>query len=340
MNRILHRTIFSVAILCLGLILVTGLGIAQQKEKANSAQKGWLGVAIQDINTQTEKKLELKSRDGVLVNEVERDSPAESAGIKEDDIIVQFGAKIIKDVDDLQNAVAGAMPESKVPVVVLRKGEKKTLDVAVGKQPSRKKTFAFTSPGMNRNFEVMIGGNTFQGMSLRELNDQLAQYFGVTEGTGALVWEVEKGSAAEKAGLKAGDVITTIGKKKIRNLRDVGRALGIYDEGEKAELEVVRKGTRQTVSLEVEESDNDSGYNFWFDGPSHPRRGGGVFFNQGPFDIDVPEIDIENIRPKMDQLKVEMDQLRNRLQDQSIQLRERIEKEVKPMVRVHGQESI
>jgi S1-C subfamily serine protease len=339
-KRILNRAIVSVAILGLGVALVTTFGVAQQKEKSNSAKKGWLGVAIQDVTGQSEKKMELKSRDGALVNEVERDSPAESAGIKEGDVIVQFGGKNIQDAGDLQSAVADAKPESKVSVVVMRKGEKKTLDVTVGKQPSRKRVFAFTPHGMNRNFEVMLGGNNFQGMSLWELNGQLAQYFGVTEGTGALVWEVEKGSSAEKAGVKAGDVITTIGKKKIRTLRDVGRALGIYDEGEKAEVEVLRKGARQTLSLQVQESNNDSGYNFWFNGSSLPRHRGGFYFNEAPFEINVPEIDMESIRPNMDQLKMEMDQLRGRLRDESIQLRERIQKEVKPTVRVHVQESI
>jgi len=221
---------------------------------------------------------------------------------------------------------------------VVRKGEKKTLDVVIGKQPSTSKIIAVNPRGAG-NFNIFLGGQNHQGMSLRELNEQLCQYFGVTDGAGVLVWEVEKGSAAEKAGVKAGDLITVVGKKKIRTLRDVSRALGIYDEGEKAEIEVVRKGARQTLSLEVEEATDESGLQYHFETPSFPRHRGGVFFNEAPFEIQVPEIDLENLRPHMDQLKIELDQMKGRLHDESIQLREKIEKDVKPHVRVrvlHG----
>lgn len=348
MKRILNRAVTAVAVLSLGIVTLTTAGAAQQKEKSSSSRsessssspKGWLGVAIQDVSAKAEKKMEMKSRDGALVNDVERDSPAESAGIMEGDVIVQFGGKTIANAGDLQDAVADSKPESKVPVVVIRKGGKKTIDVTVGKQPSRNRVFVYAPRESGRNFEVILGGGHVQGMSLRELNDQLAQYFGVTEGTGALVWEVEKGSAADKAGVKAGDVITTIGKKKIRTLRDVNRALGIYDDGEKADVEVMRKGARQTLSLEVRDNDSESGFNFWYDGPRFPRHGREFYFHGEPFDINVPEIDMDQVRPHMEQFRMQMDQLKSRLRDESIQLRERIQKDVRNAVRVHVQESI
>jgi C-terminal processing protease CtpA/Prc len=336
-----RRIILAVSILaavCL-LALIAGDANAQQAKEKASTQKGWLGVSIQDITSQMEKAMDLKSRDGALVGDVERKSPAEAAGIKEGDIIVQFDGKNIEDSNDLQKAVADTKPESKVFVVVMRKGEKKTLDVVVGKQSSKSKIVTMPPRGTG-NFNVFFGGQNYQGMSLRELNEQLGQYFGVTDGNGVLVWEVEKGSAAEKAGVKAGDVISTIGKKKIKSLRDVGRALGIYDDGEKAELDVVRKGTHQTLSLEVQDSEENTGSHFWFNSPSSPKHRGGVFFNEDPFQFEMPDINIETIRPDMGNLKIEMDQLRSRLRDQSQELREKIEREVKPRVRVHVLEGI
>jgi C-terminal processing protease CtpA/Prc len=355
-KRILNRTVVVVAVLCLGVMAMTTAGSAQDKgksstpksgkssssqwEKSSSSEKGWLGVSIQDVTAEVEKKMDLKSRDGALVQDVDEDSPASSAGIKEGDVIVQFGDKTIADAEDLQYAVADAKPESKVPVIVMRKGEKKTIDVTVGKLQSRKRVFAFTPREGNRNFEVFLGGNRFQGMSLRELNGQIAQYFGAPEGNGALVWEVEKGSSADKAGVKAGDVVTMIGKKKIKTLRDVGRALGIYDDGEKADVEVLRKGARQTFSLEVKESE-ETGHNFWFNGPSFRSHPGAFYFNNGePFEINVPEIDMEQIRPRLEQLRMQMDQMRGRTREETNQLRERIQREVKSAVRVHVQESI
>jgi predicted metalloprotease with PDZ domain len=323
--------ILTLAVLCVVAAVAGDLNAPQEKEKTSATQKGWLGVSIQDITSQMEKAMDLKSKDGALVGSVERKSPAQTAGIKEGDIIVQFGAKNIGDSNDLQKAVADTKPESKVTVVVMRKGEKKTMDVVVGKQPSKSKVIAVNPRGTG-NFNVFLGAQNYQGMSLRELNEQLGQYFGVTDGAGVLVWEVDKESAAEKAGVKAGDVITVVGKKKIRTLRDVSRALGIYDEGEKAEIELVRKGARQTLSLEVEEAADESGFQYQFNTPSFPKHRGGVFFNEAPFEIQVPEIDLETLRPHMDQLKIELDQMKSRLHDESSQLREKIERDVKPHV--------
>jgi hypothetical protein len=196
------------------------------------------------------------------------------------------------------------------------------------------------SPRGTGNFNVFIGAQNYQGMGLRELNEQIGQYFGVPEGSGVLVWEVEKGSAAEKAGVKAGDVLTTVGKKKIKSLRDVGRALGIYDDGEKAELDVVRKGTHQTLTIEVQDSEESSDSHFWFNSPSLPKHRGGVYFNEAPFEFDRPDINIETIRPDMERLKIDLNQMKNRIRYQSQELREKIEREVRPRVRVHVLEGI
>ncbi|MCX6134194.1 MAG: PDZ domain-containing protein [Ignavibacteriales bacterium] len=330
-----NRIILAVSILsafCL-LIMAAGDASAQQVKEKASTQKGWLGVAIQDITSQMEKAMDLKSKDGALVGEVTRKSPAEAAGIKEGDIIIEFNGKKVDDASDLQKAVADTKPESKVTAVVMRKGEKKSLDVVVGKQPSKSKIVTVAPRGTG-NFNVFFGAQDYQGMTLRELNEQLGQYFGVAEGAGVLVWEVEKGSAADKAGVKAGDVISTVGKKKIKGMRDVGRALGIYDDGEKAELDVVRKGTHQTLTLEVQESEGNAGSHYYFDAPSMPKHRGGVFFNEGPMEFDMPDIHIESLEPDMDKLKIEMNHLKGRLKDQSLELREKIEREVRPRVRV------
>lgn len=326
------------AVVCL-LALIAGDATAQQVKEKSSSQKGWLGVAIQDITAQLEKAMDLKSRDGALVGEVERKSPAEAAGIKEGDVIIQFAGKNIEDANDLQEAVANTKPESKVSVIVMRKGDKKTIDVVVGKQQMKSRVVVKTPKGTG-NFNVFFGAQNYQGMTLRELNEQLGQYFGVNDGNGVLVWEVEKGSAAEKAGVKAGDVISTIGKKKIKGLRDVGRALGIYDDGEKAEIDVVRKGTHQALSLEVQDSEENATSHFWFNPKSMPKHSGGVFFKEAPFEFDMPDIDIETIHPDMEGLRIELNQMRGRIREQTKELREKIESEVRPHVRVHVLEGV
>ena len=337
--------IFSVSILAILFLAIGAAGdvSAQQvKMKTVKSEKGWLGVSIQDITSQMQKAMDLKSRDGALVGEVTEKSPAESAGIKEGDVIVQFAGKDIEDANGLQKAVADSKPESKVPVVVMRKGEKKTIDVVLGKSPAMKRTMIVSPRSSGGAYSFSFGGGNQQGMSLRELNEQIGQYFGVTDGTGVVVWEVEKGSAADKAGVKAGDVISMIGKKKIHSLRDVNRALGIFDDGEKAEIDVTRKGTRQTLSLEVQDSEENAGNHFWFNAPPIPKHRGGVFFNGGemPFEFDMPNIEVETVRPEMEKLNIELNQLRGRLQDQTKELRQKIDRDVRSRVRVHVMEGV
>lgn len=334
-KRIIVLGILSLAVLCVAVAATNRFDSPQQKEKTSVSQKGWLGVAVQDITSEMKKAMDLKSREGALVSEVVKKSPADSAGIKEKDVIVQIGGHDISDSSELQKAVADTKPGNKVSVVVIRKGEKKTIDVVIGKQSSMKRSFTVVAPRGSRSFEVFGTTREIQGMALRQLNDQLAKYFDVPEGSGVLVWEVEKGSPAEKAGINAGDVITVVGKKKIRELRDVSRALGIYDDGEKAEIEVVRKGARKTLTLEVEESRDDQGYRFWYNDEPFRNRKEGLLFDVPDFDIHVPEVEIESIRPDLDNLKIEMDKLKQNLKNQSIELRERIQRDVKPVVRVH-----
>ncbi len=264
-----------------------GQTVKVQKKETGSSKKGWLGVSIQDITTEMKKAMDLRSREGALVSEVVKKSPADSAGIVEKDVIIQFGGEAISDASELQKAVADTKPGTKVSVVVLRKGDKKTIDVVIGKQAANKRIM-ITSPRAFNGLEMFSGGRNMQGMTLRPLNDQLAKYFDVPEGTGVLVWEVENGSGAEKAGINAGDVITVIGKKKIKDLRDVSRALGIYDEGEKAEIELVRKGARKTVTLEVEEGNDGEGYQYWFNEGPFRNRKEGMMFNMPEIDVQVP----------------------------------------------------
>jgi C-terminal processing protease CtpA/Prc len=329
---------FVLCALVAGIAVSTGAQTITLKKRADmsSSKHGWLGVAIQDITPEIEKAMGLKSgHRGALVSDVTKKSPADSAGIKEKDIIVQFGEETISDASDLQKAVADTKPGTKVSVVVLRKGDKKTIDVVVGKQ-KESKSIVVTSPRAGSPlFEMFSGSRNIQGMALRQLNDQLAKYFDVAEGTGVLVWEVEKESAAEKAGINAGDVITVIGKKKIKVLRDVSRALGIYDEGEKAEIEIVRKGTRKTVTMEVEEASEGEGYQHWFnEGPFRSRKES-MLFNVPEINVEVPDIDVETVHPDLDHLKIEMNNLRENLQHQSKELRERIQKEVQSHISVH-----
>ena len=262
------------------------------KPLKKSDHAGWLGAAVQDMTPRLARSMNIKTEEGALINEVVGESPAEKAGLKEEDIVIEFAGKKIVDADDLVTAVRKSAPQTAASIVVMRKAEKKTIQVTLGQRPRSGNDRAFslripTPPRirMFRNVEMY-------GLSLMELNRQLGEYFDAPNGHGVLVEEVERRSPAEKAGFKAGDVIVNVGKERIEEIRDIREALEDYKEGEKAEFEVVRKGGRLKLAIEAEEPSHDRMYRFRSEFEPH--------------NFEFPEFDSETFRNQMQKLKEEL----------------------------------
>jgi serine protease Do len=238
------------------------LSLEGQEKRSGSSGKGYLGVSIQDVTSKTQKKFNLPGDEGAVVTDVVDDSPADKAGVREDDVVLSFGGKAVYDADDLSRFVERTAPDSKSEVVVWRDGGKKTLTVTVGKK-KRSNTFFSGIRGPDGNVLVWGGGPTL-GLQVSTLNEQLGKYFGVPDNEGVLIESVRKESPGEKAGLQAGDVITRIGKERVAKHADLLRALSDYDEGDKVELETYRKGSKRMVTVEVVASEEDDGHGFFF----------------------------------------------------------------------------
>jgi C-terminal processing protease CtpA/Prc len=221
-----------------------------------SPRQGWLGVQIQDLTSQKAKELKIKTEEGALVTDVTPDSPAEKAGIKKNDVVVEFNGRTIYDSEDLTKAVRRAKSGTTAAVVVDRSDGKKTLQVTLGKLKHRGWAFSSAGPTPFVSPRMHLFRNTVtSGMHLTDLNQQLGEYFGAPGGKGVLVEEVEEESEAAKAGFKAGDVLLRIADEKIEDLGDVSDALEDLKEGEKANVEILRKGSRQTLTLTIDEED-------------------------------------------------------------------------------------
>ncbi|MFA6457078.1 MAG: PDZ domain-containing protein [Bacteroidota bacterium] len=232
-----------------------------KESRSRSKKQGWLGVGIQDVTPKFARDHELKIKEGAYINEVVEESPADSAGLKEEDVIVEFNGKKIEAAEDLTEAVAGTKPGTKVTVKINRNGDAKSLSVTVGKNRMRM-PFAITAPRAPRVIVNMFGGD-IEGMDLMDVNKQLGEYFEVPGGKGVLVKGVEKGENAAKAGIKAGDVITKIGDETINNIGDIHDAVSDLDEGDKVNVELIRKGKKTTVSLEISDDRDDDEEYYW-----------------------------------------------------------------------------
>ncbi len=262
------------------------------KQSKKTERTGWLGTAVQDMTPRLARSMHVKTEDGALINDVVDESPAEKSGLKEEDIIVEFAGKKIVDAEDLVNAVRKSNPESSASIVVMRNDEKKTFQVVLGERPRSRedRTFSLRIPTPPR---IHVFQNTeMYGLSLMDLNRQLGEYFNAPNGHGVLVEEVEHRSPAEKAGFKAGDVIVNVGKERVEEVRDIREALEDFKDGEKADFEVIRKGSKVKLAIEVAEPSNDRNFRFRSD--------------FGPHDFDVHPFDSETFRNQMQKLKEEL----------------------------------
>jgi C-terminal processing protease CtpA/Prc len=289
----------------------------QQAKKVQEQNNGWLGVSISDVGKERAQELKLKSADGAFVASVVDDSPADSVGLKKGDVITSFAGRTIYDAQDLSNSVRRTAPGTKALMEIVRGNEKKTLTVIVGAAPGRARMIVRAPRGRAYGFFSGMGS---QGMALLELNEQLAKYFEIPEGEGVLVIEVKKSSAAEEAGVKAGDVLLRVAGKRIDEVSDVSRALSSFDEGEKAEIELIRKGSKKTLTITVEE--NETEWNIYV--PHGQLRH--ELFVPGDFEYNL-RFDVEE--PDMQELHLKLEQMNKSLELKGEQLQKSLEKMVR-----------
>jgi serine protease Do len=266
-------------VLLMSIALLVTVVVAQAGE-----EKGYLGVKLQELTPSMAKALQMDDQSGVMINEIVDDSPAEKAGLKDGDVILEFNGKNISDNDDLVKAVRGTSPGETVEVVVLRDGKNKNLEVEIGKHEDKSLTWVFDDDDMHdSHFEhygdgehkviVMSGSGDddfvwssgedmafgfdddrgYMGVNLDDLNEQMGEYFGVEDGKGALVTEVVEDSPAAKAGLKAGDVIVRLGEKEIDSSSALHKAVADTEPEQQMSVKVMRKGQSKDMSITLGE---------------------------------------------------------------------------------------
>ncbi|MGC8976791.1 MAG: DegQ family serine endoprotease [Candidatus Ratteibacteria bacterium] len=182
----------------------------QLKEKGK-VTRGYLGVYLQPLDEELAKSFELPEIKGALVAQVIEGGPAEKAGIKEGDVIIEYDGSEVKDVKDLQMKVANTPVGKRVPLVVWRDKKKVTIYVVVGEMPAEE-LVAETEERL------------WRGIKVSSLTEDIKSQFGIDDNEGVVVIHVETGSPADESGLKVGSVIKMIGNYKITNISDYRKA--------------------------------------------------------------------------------------------------------------------
>lgn len=237
-----------------------------RSEARKNRQEGWIGVYAQDLDQELRRYMDIDDKHGVLVNEVLEDSPAEDAGIREEDVITRFDGKRIRDMEDLTRAVKRKEPGDKVKVEIVRDNEKKTVKLRVGEKPES--SYSYRTPSAPRPpqpptpFSFREGRRVWLGIQMTDLNRDLAEYFGVREKEGVLILSVADDSPAARAGLRAGDVILEIDGDAIRDKEDLIDAISEREAGEEIEIKYQRKGDTETVRVKLERTSYNSSFHF------------------------------------------------------------------------------
>ena len=211
--------------------------IIQQLKKFGKTQRGWLGVRIQEITTDIAKSLGLKNEEGVLISMVNPGEPAEKAGLKAGDVILEFNGKKIKDVKSLQRSVAESAVESKAKVKVWRNKKMKTFSVKLGE---REKFDETVKSEEKKDDEVVVNEIELDdiGIRMKGLNSQTRASYNIPKNVnGVVVTAVKRDSFAAKAGLNVGTVISQISQTSVKDPSEAKKLLeGMKKKGADAAL--------------------------------------------------------------------------------------------------------
>jgi serine protease Do len=286
MTRAMSIGIGVLSLLGAGLVIDAPALRAAEKPQVRVVRTGggaFLGVLLQDVGAKDLSRLELNQARGALVEKVESGSPAEKAGVAKGDVIVGFDGETVRSAAELSRLVRETPPGREVSIEVSRQGSSKQLTATVEQRPGGAFAHRFRMeapdlqagegespqplqpllpeagkghwPGFPDNLHDFVyrfgRGPAKLGITFLELTDQLALYFKVDEGGGVLVTEVTEEGPASQAGMKAGDVILKLAGKRIESGRDLRRGVDAAEPGSTVEIDVLRAGQPQTLSVTI-----------------------------------------------------------------------------------------
>jgi serine protease Do len=215
--------------------------VVEQLRENGRVSRGWLGVAIQEIDRELAESFGLDKAAGALVSRVFDDSPAAAAGLQRGDIIVEFDGVPIELSGDLPHVVGRTRAGQEVDVVVMRDGRRRTLSVTVGE----------LSEGAGRVTPTSGGADAIErmGVAVEDVDPQDLERAGVDGGV--IVTRI-LGDNAREAGLRRGDLISRVGRTEIADLAALREALAGFGEGERIPVLITRGGTSSFLSLQLD----------------------------------------------------------------------------------------
>lgn len=201
--------------------------------------RGWLGISVQDISDDIAKNLNHKNKSGALVSDVFKGDPADKAGIKVGDIIIDINGKAVKDTHDLLLTIASLQVGQKMNIKAIRDGNEMTFQVTVAERKD------------NVTTAVEKSGKGHFGIAAQEITPEMARQLGISR-DGVLVTEVQGGSPADEVGIQPQDVIVQVNRVKISSMKDFTREIAKATEKKSVTLLIKRGRSSFFVALRTE----------------------------------------------------------------------------------------
>lgn len=206
--------------------------VMQDIVETGKVTRGWLGVYIQNISPELVKALNLTTSKGVIVSKVQPDSPAEKAGLKEEDVIVELNGKPVDNTISLSTWVAGQSPGDEVALKIIRDEDEMSIKVELGELDTKVQQLAQGES----NYEKI-------GIQVAQITSELANKYrlqGIEKGV--VITGVERNSIAARSGLREGDAILKLDRKEIETLDDLDNIMVKIDKGDNI-LIYLRRGS-------------------------------------------------------------------------------------------------
>lgn len=218
--------------------------IIDQLKTTGKTERGWIGVKIQTVTEEIAESLNIPVK-GALVIEVTKDGPADKAGLKSGDIIMEFDGKEVAQMRKLPRIVAETSINKKVPVIVMREGVKKTFVITVALLNEEEDTSKLAKNSKNDN-TLDAGAKNIIGIDLLDINDDVINKYKLKpeDKNGVLISNVKKESDAFDKGLRRGDIIISINQKSVINASELIN-----------EIKDSQKKNRKYISLLIKRSD-------------------------------------------------------------------------------------
>ena len=214
--------------------------IYPQLIESGTVERGFLGLLPQGLTPSMAEHLGLEDNKGVIISEITEGSAADKAGLKHNDVILEFNGKPVESENEFRRSVAMLKPGTQVKITVWRDGKRKTLTAELEKRPP-----------LDELISIQTGRVEKLGFSVQNLTDELAERYGFKEQSGVIVSKVEPDSIAAREGLSSGMLIVEVNLKPVKNTNEFNEAIEKAKEKGGVLLLVNDGRTRRFIELKL-----------------------------------------------------------------------------------------